>query len=117
MPIARLLVCGSRSWTDADLIEEEMVPLEPEVVMQGEAEGADRLAKRIAKKWGFKVESYPADWKRWDKVAGVVRNWDMLRAEPDMVLAFWDGKSAGTAHMVSIAQHAKIPTKIVLPRG
>lgn len=112
----KLLVCGSRSWTNVALIEEHLVPLEPDLVIHGGAQGADRLAKAVAECWGFPVQGFPADWGRWGKSAGVRRNWEMLQEHPDRVLAFWDGKSVGTAHMVRIAQEAKIPVDIILDK-
>lgn len=56
--------------------------------------------------------SHPADWQKYNKAAGPVRNGEMLKLHPDinLVLAFHDDidSSRGTADMVARAQKADI---------
>lgn len=110
-----VLVCGSRSWTRADLIRERLSKLEPgSTVMHGAARGADTLAGTIARSLDFVVEEYPADWRGQGRRAGVIRNLAMLSLGPERVLAFWDGESTGTAHTMTEARKRGIPVEVVI---
>jgi len=77
-------------------------------IIQGEARGADTMAKTWAILRGVPFEGYPAKWEN-DRGAGPRRNILMLKqGKPDVVIAFKGG--TGTAHMLKIAQAAKIAT-------
>lgn len=108
----RLLVCGSRDWTDDIAVEAVIKYFEPTVICQGEARGADLIAKSIAIKLGIDFVGYKADWKTYGKGAGPVRNTRMLKQfRPDVVVAFKDGfqrslKYGGTEHMCKISLEA-----------
>lgn len=80
-------------------------------VMHGGARGPDRLAGAYAESLGFEVEEYRADWKGLGKRAGIIRNLDMLDAGPELVIAFWDGESAGTKHTITEARKRGIPVE------
>ena len=43
----------------------------------------------------------------------MIRNVEMIGQEPDLVVAFWDGKSRGTQHTITLARQSKINTMIV----
>lgn len=97
-------------------IEAELRPDFPPgaVVIHGAARGADRIAGEIAAALGLEVVSYPARWREHGRAAGPIRNRQMLEeGKPDRVIAFWDGRSKGTAHMVNLAKAAGLPVKIV----
>ncbi len=47
------------------------------VIISGCASGADAMGQRYAQENGFKVEKYPADWKKYGKGAGPIRNKQM----------------------------------------
>lgn len=83
------------------------------IIITGGAKGADFLADDIAcqRGWGRKV--FQADWHKHGKSAGPVRNMQMLaEGGAQLVIAFWDGKSTGTAHMISIAQAAGLGVRV-----
>lgn len=91
----RLLVCGSREWTDRNAIARELISLAPDVVIHGDARGADIVAGTVAYQWAIderrtlRIEPYPADWTRDGKAAGPIRNARMLaEGKPDRGLAF-----------------------------
>jgi hypothetical protein len=75
--------------------------------------GADYLADEVAQEFGLAVERHPAEWDKLGKQAGFIRNIEMLKTGVDYVLAFWDGRSPGTAHTLRAAKHRGIPTRIV----
>lgn len=105
----RVLVCGDRNWTDKDTIRKFLLEYNPTVVIEGEARGADSLAREVAEEASIPVEKYPADWDKYKKAAGPIRNQEMLdKGKPDIVLAFHDDleNSKGTKHMVAIAKKA-----------
>jgi len=111
----RLLICGSRDWNDKLIITQYLERLQPSVVIEGEAPGADTLARQAAKALDIKVEAYPADWRLHGRSAGMVRNQQMLdEGKPDYVLAFHDHieLSRGTKDMVNRAEEAGLPVAI-----
>lgn len=76
----RVLICGDRDWTD-DLFIRDMLaglPSPPEIVIQGEARGADTLGRKAAEALGIPVLSFPANWNRYGRGAGPIRNQQML---------------------------------------
>lgn len=120
----RVLVTGSRTWTDGDLIGRELgevvmravaVHDEPYpnvvVVHGGCPRGADALADEAARGFGMKVERHPADWGRYGKSAGFRRNAEMVATKPDLCLAFIHQRSSGATHCADLAEKAGIPTK------
>lgn len=114
----RVLVCGSRDWTDQKAIWQNLASVvidhgQPTLI-EGCAAGADRLSEEIARGLDWTNEHFPADWKRYGKGAGPVRNRRMLiEGKPDLVLAFQKNKSRGTQHMIDIATRAGIEVRVV----
>lgn len=107
--MTRVLVCGGRDFTDADLMWDELFCFldkhkYPELtIISGMAKGADSLAADWAKQYGVNLEEYHADWEKHGRAAGPIRNQQMLdEGKPNLVIAFPGGR--GTAHMVKIAK-------------
>jgi hypothetical protein len=104
------MITGSRKWTDEEAIEQYLkwYHAPTTTLIHGAAKGADLLAARIGRRLGFKIEAYPADWKRqpdgtYDKGAGLKRNQDMVNSLTpgvDEVLAFNLNNSHGTADAI-----------------
>lgn len=124
----RVLVCGGRDFDDFSFVHKyledrllEYYVHTPEglghwswdlVIIQGGAKGADRLADKWAQLNYVKVEEYPADWERYGKKAGYLRNKQMLEeGKPDLVIAFPGGR--GTDMMIRLAKDAGVPVEIV----
>lgn len=121
-----VLVCGSREWTDAGLLEGVLNGAVrgwggASLIVQGGARGADTLAFDAAWKMGVPVRSFPADWKRDGKAAGPIRNARMLReSNPDVCIAFSmtrDPATKGTQDMINRCLRAGVPTYLVTPDG
>jgi hypothetical protein len=77
-------------------------------IVSGCAKGADQLGEKFAKAFKFQLKQFPADWDKFGKSAGYKRNEQMaLYAKEDpnfgVLIAFWDGKSKGTKHMIDLA--------------
>lgn len=128
----RLLICGSRAWTDAKPIEQQVRLMrdELEVVIEAEATGADRIARMVAQANGVPVLPFPADWSvhaegwcrcrrpgRTCPAAGPRRNRRMLdEGRPTLVVAFTDdfeNPRSGTRGMCRMAVRAGVPTTLV----
>ena len=90
---------------------EEFVGKEIKII-SGVALGTDALAIDYAGKYKLTKILFPANWKRYPLVAGFLRNEDMLSVATHLV-AFWDGKSSGTHHMIEIAKEKGIPVWVV----
>jgi hypothetical protein len=117
----RVLACGSRDWTDGELIRRELSSLQGvDVVIEGEAPGADTLAAAAARELGIPVLPFPADWDHYGRAAGPIRNQQMIEeGHPDLVLAFSESlnSSRGTADMVARARRARIRVVLVTRSG
>jgi hypothetical protein len=109
----KVLVCGSRSWNDYATIRRRLAKFEPGVtVIHGAARGADQKAAIAARALGIPETPFPADWRGNGRRAGIIRNLAMLNDSPDLVLAFWDGRSTGTKHTIDEAHRRGIPVEV-----
>ncbi len=81
------------------------------IIVSGCASGADAIGERYAEENEFKIEKYPADWKRYGRSAGPKRNKKMAEVS-DYVICFWDGESRGTKSMINYAVECGKPVKI-----
>jgi hypothetical protein len=120
MTTIRLLACGSREFTDARLVNQTLDAIHAEtpvdLLIEGEARGADTLALEWATSRDVPVRGFPADWGRYGKGAGVFRNQAMLDVgKPNLVVAFHDhlATSKGTADMVRRAVKAGVPVRVI----
>lgn len=113
----KVIVCGSRKWTDAASIADRLVDLPKDtLVIHGNYNGVDKLAAALALGLELKVVAYPADWKRYGNYAGPKRNESMLKENPDLVIAFHNNlrrKSKGTKDMVLLALDNGIPVEVI----
>ena len=111
----RLLICGDRNWSDINSISIIIKQYNPSVVIEGEAKGADSCARIAAEHLGIEVLRFPADWQKYGRAAGPIRNSQMLKeGKPDVVVGFHldIDKSKGTRDMLTRAKKAGKPTFI-----
>ena len=112
--MVRVLVCGGRDFSDTEfayrVLGEAHAAIGIDVVIEGDARGADRIAGYWARKNGVDNLKFRADWKKHGRAAGPIRNRQMLReGKPDLVIAFPGG--VGTADMVKIAEAAGVEVR------
>lgn len=111
----RLIIAGGRNFEDWDLFEEVMGQFKPdniEAVLSGHCStGADKMGERWAKRHGIPVELYPAQWDKYGKKAGFMRNNEMA-ADADALMAFWDGVSPGTGMMIKLAREQELKVRV-----
>ena len=118
-PIYKIIIAGGRDFMDYNLLKEKSNKILQEkrvshkiVIISGCARGADTLGLRYASENAFDVEEYPANWDKYGKKAGYIRNVEMAE-NADALIAFWDGKSKGTKHMIDIATERNLPIRVI----
>ena len=103
----RLLACGGRDFIDGAYVEAVLSIYPITLLICGMARGADTLAYQYARANNIPTLEFPADWQRYGKRAGMVRNTVMLtEGKPDLVIAFPGGR--GTEMMCDIAKRAGV---------
>ena len=117
----RIIVAGGRDFQDEaylntslDQLREEYIDIE---IVSGHASGADKLAEAYAARLGLKLRIFPAEWKKYGRAAGPIRNREMLdyiMEEKPVVAAFWDGQSKGTKNMIEQAQKKNVDCRVFM---
>ena len=128
----KLIVAGSRSFTDYNLVRDKLdyylkdVKEDVEIVSgrcsTGEytfttnrgdlVYGADGLGEKYAERSVLKVKAFPADWNLGRK-AGPLRNIQMVEYATHLV-AFWDGESTGTKNVIDLAREKGLKVRVVM---
>ena len=111
----KIIICGDRNWRDYWAIYDVISRLDrSSVIIHGAAAGADTIAGIIGRKLGFEVVSVPAEWGKYGRAAGPIRNKIMLDMEPDLVIAFHSDirNSKGTKNMLDIAAKKGVKTEL-----
>ena len=80
-------------------------------VISGACKGADMLGERYAAEMGYNIKRFPAEWTKYGRAAGPIRNEKMVD-ECDYLISFWDGKSKGTKDIIGCALKQGKPVKI-----
>lgn len=128
-PLA-MIACGDRNWTNKDLIHETIIDYDPDVVIEGQARGADKLSALVVEEINSLCEydtikhiPMRAQWEKQGRAAGPIRNREMLNellrwqelGYEICVIAFHDDieNSKGTKNMLKIAEDAGVVTEIV----
>ena len=113
----KVLVCGSRDWWDRARIDKRLdeLPISA-MIIQGGARGADNCAALYATDHGMPLVIVPANWEKFGKRAGFLRNNWMLDLAPDLVIAFHKNNSPGTQSTITEARRRGIPVEIIIER-
>jgi hypothetical protein len=105
----KIIIAGSRNFTDyqtlkkcCDQILQDQTDIE--IVSGAHYKGADKLGEQYAKERAYKLTQFPADWKRFGRAAGPKRN-EQMANYANALIAFWDGESKGTKHMIKLAKN------------
>lgn len=112
----RVIIAGGRNFDDYVLLFNKvqkytmnMVSFE---IVSGGAKGADSLGERYAKVNKVPLKIFKADWDKYGKGAGHIRNREMAEYATHLI-AFWDGKSRGTENMINTAKELGLKVKVV----
>ena len=110
MHIKRVLVTGTRNYSDVGTLNAVLDDIRPVVVIEGAARGADDLAHEWAVSRGVQNDRFPANWRQYGRAAGPIRNKQMLvEGIPDLVVAFPESGGRGTQNMMKQALKAGVP--------
>lgn len=111
----KLIIAGSRTFTDYDRLVlecDKIINEGPIEIVSGGARGADLLGEKYANQKGFPIKRFIPNWIKYGKSAGIRRNTEMSNYGTHLI-AFWDGESKGTSHMIKAAKLNKIPTIVI----
>lgn len=115
----RIIIAGSRTCSEqvyglgrqlADLLA-DYHPDDIEIVSGG-AKGADRLGENFAAAFNLPVKRFLPDYEKHGKHAPLIRNTKMAAYATELI-ALWDSKSRGTAHMIQAAKKMGLPIRII----
>ena len=125
----KILVCGSRDIKDQEFVFKKLdfllsnKDLSSVVIIHGDQKSFDRHleifygADHFAKLWsvlkGVKQIPFPADWDKFGKSAGPIRNKQMANEDLDACVAFLgrNSKNAGTLNMLKLVKDKDIVIK------
>lgn len=105
----KIAVIGSRGLKVDDL--EDYLPPDTTEIISGGAKGIDTCAREYANRCGIKLTEIRPDYRRYGKGAPLRRNIDIIELA-DRVIAFWDGKSHGTAYVIEHAKKMEKPITV-----
>lgn len=115
----KLIIAGGRDFGDYNALSVAVKTIQADIpedediaIVSGTARGADRLGEQFAELNDIRVVKYPANWDYYGKSAGFRRNEEMARNATHL-LAFWDGTSRGTEHMINTAKRFELKTTVV----
>lgn len=98
----KVIVTGGRDYNDFVMVTDILDFIKPDLVIQGGATGADSQARNYCAEWHIECLTYEADWNKFGRVAGPIRNKQMCSEHQDaIVIAFPGGK--GTENCIKEA--------------
>lgn len=111
----KVIVAGSRDIVDRGAVGRAILscPFEITEIVSGTARGVDSIAENIAATKGYPTKLFPADWDKYGKPAGAIRNKEMADYA-DALIAVWDGQSRGTKNMIETMNKANKPVLLYL---
>lgn len=123
----KIIINGSRSFSNYTSLRLALKSyiminqIEPNLIeiISGGAKGADTLAIKFAKEYNLNYKIMNADWDKYGKKAGIIRNADMLNyatSNPNdiaILISFWNGNSRGTKHMIDISISKGILVEVI----
>ena len=115
--IMKVAIIGSREFTDYELLKRKcdgiLKNIQCPTIISGGAKGTDQLAERYARENNFPIIIHKPNWYTDGKRAGMKRNISILK-ECTHVIAFWNGISPGTEHMIRYSKIYKRELRIVV---
>lgn len=122
----RVIIAGSRDFNNYELLKKSAIDIInkktmfPDLIriVSGGARGADTLGEKFANEMGLEITRFIPDWNGLGKRAGYVRNDQMARFAIEdnnegVLIAFWDGQSKGTKHMIDLANKHGLDVHVV----
>lgn len=107
----RIGIIGSRSIHNLEL--EDFLPEQITQIISGGARGIDTIAKQYATTHNIPLLEFLPEYKKFHRAAPLKRNLQIIE-HSDIVIAFWDGCSRGTAFTVTQCQKRNVPITVYL---
>ena len=114
----KVIIAGGRDFNDYNMLKNTCDKLlcnkvkEGIEIVSGQAKGADSLGERYARERSYAVRLFPAEWDKYGKSAGYKRNAQMAEYA-DALIAFRNGQSRGTQHMINLAKEKNLLVKVI----
>lgn len=121
----KIIIAGGRDFNNYELLKQkcdfyfskiiitEIVSGNQVTKKNGQKYGTDYLGERYAKEKGYSIKLFRANWDKYNKAAGPIRNGEMA-GYANALIAFWDGKSTGTDDMIKKAKDNNLLVRVVL---
>lgn len=107
----KVAIVGSRTLTVSNL--NEYIPENTTEIVSGGAKGVDFCARQYAIENNLKLTEFLPDYKKYGRYAPLKRNIQIINYA-DIVLAFWDGESRGTAFVIDNCRKLGVPVKVYM---
>lgn len=117
LPI-RCIVAGGRDFNNYKLLRKKLDKIfydtlpDDIVIISGGARGADHCGEAYAVERGLQLEVMPADWDKYGRSAGHIRNREMAKVATHCVV-FWDGQSSGSRNMIELAELYELELRVI----
>ena len=108
----KVAIVGSRGLQVLHL--EKYLPAGVTEIISGGAKGVDTCAREYALSHGLKFTELLPEYTRYGKAAPLKRNLSIIQ-RADLVLAFWDGTSHGTKHVIQNCKKQGVPVRVFVP--
>lgn len=108
----RIAVTGGRNFMNFLIIRKAFKEIhlnENDIIIHGGCTGCDQLCAEVAKEFKANIEEHPANWNKYGRAAGPIRNEEMLKNNIDMLLAFRGG--IGTDNCIKKAKELQIEVR------
>ena len=112
----KVIIAGTRTFNNYPLLRKKLDEFLADrtcvEIVSGGASGADSLGEKYALEKGFPLRRFVADWDRFSRAAGPIRN-ALMAEDADALVVFWDGSRRGTASMIKEASKRHLRVQIV----
>ena len=98
----KIIVAGEREFCDYELLEKTLKDMTSpnDIIISGGAKGADMLGEQFADEYNMCKEVYKPEYDRYPGKSAPMRRNEYMGDISDELIAFWDGESRGTRHMI-----------------
>jgi len=112
----KVIIAGSRNFENYPLLVQKLDRIlkycDKVEIVSGAARGADELGELYAVENHLNLRRFHADWDGLGNSAGYIRNEEMAKYA-DALIAFWDGRSRGTKHMIDLARKYNLKVRVI----
>ncbi len=116
----KILICGGRHFNEYDVFSKTVNSVLNDLeihqdqieLVSGGCEGTDKMAERYAEENSISISVFNADWKRYGRAAGPIRNRQMIDyikdSDHSYVIAFTSDRTKGTRNTIELASKNSI---------